>query len=223
VVPSGDTTAPATPGGLLVTGASPGGVTLAWNAVLGDATLHGYEVGRADAPGGPYTVIGSTTSTAFTDSAVVENATYWYVVRAVDTSFNRSGWSDEVSATTELRTVSVTFIVTAPASTDGTGLAVNIAGFLNRLDGDLPEWDPTETSLTRLDATHWRITLTGDEGVQLEYKYALDNPDPWFNVEKDAGCGEISNRLLTLAYGADGTQAVNDTVQNWRNVAPCGN
>ena len=36
-------------------------------------------------------------------------------------------------------------------------------------------------------------------------------------------CGEIGNRQLTLAYGTSGTQNVNDTVLNWRNVAPCGN
>ena len=42
-------------------------------------------------------------------------------------------------------------------------------------------------------------------------------------MEKDAACGEIPNRMLTLAYGADGTQAVSDTVPNWRNVEPCGN
>jgi hypothetical protein len=29
--------------------------------------------------------------------------------------------------------------------------------------------------------------------------------------------------MLTLSYGANGTQNVNDTVRNWRNVAPCGN
>jgi fibronectin type 3 domain-containing protein len=220
---SGDVTPAAVPAGLRVTAASPGGVTLAWDAVEGDASLYGYEIGRADAPGGPYAVIGATTTPEYTDSAVVENATYWYVVRSVDTSFNRSTWSAEVSATTELRTVTVTFTVTVPATTDSTGLAVNIAGTLSRLDGGLPDWDPTETSLTRVDATHWTITLTGDEGTQLEYKYALDSSDAWFNVEKDAGCGEISNRLLTLAYGTDGTQTVNDTVLNWRNVAPCGN
>jgi hypothetical protein len=116
--------------------------------------------------------------------------------------------------------VTVTFTVTVPSTTDGTGLGVNIAGTLSRLDGGRPDWDPTQTSLTRVDATHWTITLTGDEGTQLEYKYALES---WENVEKDAGCGEVGNRLLTLAYGADGTQAVNDTVLNWRNVAPCGN
>ena len=220
VLPSDDTVAPASPTGLVVTGASPGGVTLAWDAIVDDTTLHGYEVGRAAASGGPYSVIGFSSAAEFSDTSVVESTTYWYVVRAVDTSFNRSGWSSEVSATTELRTVTLTFNVTVPATTDATSRAVNIAGFLDRLDGGHPQWDPGGTPLTRVDATHWTITFTGDEGTQLEYKYALGS---WDYVEKDLACGEIANRQLTLAYGVDGTQTVSDTVPNWRNVAPCGN
>ena len=99
-------------------------------------------------------------------------------------------------------------------------VASHIAGFLDRLDGGLPQWDPGAVSLTRVDATHWTITFTGKETTQLEYKYTLGD---WDHVEKDGACGEIGNRMLTLAYGATGTQTVNDTVQNWRNVAPCGN
>jgi hypothetical protein len=38
-----------------------------------------------------------------------ENETYYYVVRAVDTAFNRSANSDQVTATAELRTVTLTF------------------------------------------------------------------------------------------------------------------
>jgi glycosidase/chitodextrinase len=220
VLSSGDTSAPATPTGLAVTDASPGGVTLAWDPITGDATLHGYEVGRAATSGGPYAVIGFSSAAEFSDTAVVENTTYWYVVRAVDTSFNRSAWSSEVSATTELRTVTLTFNVTVPATTDATGRVVNIAGFLDRLDGNHPQWDPGGTPMTRVDATHWTITFTGDEGTQLEYKYALGS---WDFVEKDGTCGEIANRQLTLAFGTDGTQVVNDTVENWRNLAPCGN
>ena len=43
------------------------------------------------------------------------------------------------------------------------------------------------------------------------------------NGVKDDACGEINNRQLTLSYGSNGTQDVNDTVENWRNVSPCGN
>jgi hypothetical protein len=71
-----------------------------------------------------------------------------------------------------------------------------------------------------VDSTHWTITFTGQEFTQLEYKFTLGD---WDHVEKDGSCGEIGNRQLTLSYGTTGTQIVNDTVPNWRNVTPCGN
>ncbi len=220
VVASGDTTPPAIPTGLTVVSASPAGVHLTWNAVMGDPTLYGYEVLRSDISGGPYVMIARVTSTTYTDLNVDEGATYYYVLRSVDTSFNRSGNSNEVAAKAELRTVTVTFNVTVPASTDATGFSVYIAGTLQRLDGNLPEWNPGGVVLTRVDATHWTITLTGKESTQIEYKYTLGS---WDFVEKGGSCDEIANRQLTLTYGSTGTQVVNDTVLNWRNVNPCGN
>ena len=160
------------------------------------------------------------TTPGYTDTQVESDATYWYVVRAVDLSFNRSGPSAEVQATAELRTVTLQFTVTVPSSTDTTGRSVYIAGLLDRLDGNHPQWDPGGVVLARTDATHWTIQLTGKEGTQVAYKYALGS---WDYVEKDASCAEISDRQLTLSYGSTGTQVVNDTVLNWRNVAPCGN
>jgi hypothetical protein len=218
VAASGDTTAPAVPPGLHVTSASPAGVELAWDAVAGDPTLYGYEVRRSDTAGGPYTTLGLVTGTTYADQTVAEGQTYAYVVRAVDTSFNRSGDSAEVQATAALRTVQLRFeVTTAPVPA---GRSVYIAGFLDRLDGGLPQWDPGGVALTKVDDTHWTITLTGKESTQLEYKYALGS---WDYVEKDASCSEVGNRLLTLSYGATGTQVESDTVPNWRNVAPCGN
>lgn len=217
---SGDTTAPATPSGLNVVSASPAGVELAWDAVVGDPSLYGYEVRRSDSPGGPYTTLTLLTANSYTDTSVDQGVTYYYVVRSVDMSFNRSADSSEVSATAELRTVTLVFNVTVSATTDATGRSVYIAGFLDRLDGNFPQWDPGGVSLTRVDATHWTITFTGKEGTQIEYKYTLGD---WDHVEKDEACGEIPNRQLTLSYGSTGTQVVNDTVPNWRNVAPCGN
>ncbi len=218
---SGDTTAPAVPTGLRVVTASPAGIELAWDAITGDDTLYGYEVLRSAAVGGPYTTIVLVSNgTSYTDTSVASSATYSYVVRSVDTSFNRSSHSGVVTATAELRTVELVFNVTVPAATDGTGRSVYIAGYLDRLDGSLPQWNPGGVALTRKDATTWQITLTGKESTQIEYKYALGS---WDYVEKDETCGEISNRQLTLSYGTDGTQTINDTVPNWRNVPPCGN
>ena len=217
---SSDSTPPSIPSGLLVVSASPAGIGLAWDAVAGDPTLYGYEVLRSSTSGGPYALIALVTGVSFTDTAVVEGATYYYVVRAIDTSFNRSGNSAEVMAVAALRTVTLTFNVTVPATTDATARSVYIAGFLDRLDGNLPQWNPGGVVLTRLDATHWTIKLTGKEATQIEYKYALGS---WDYVEKDTTCGEVANRQLTLSYGSNGTQVVNDTILNWRNVAPCGN
>ncbi len=217
---SGDTTPPAAPANLLVVSFSPSAIALAWDAVSGDPTLYGYEVYRGDASGGPYTRIARVTTASYTDTDLVEGSTYYYVVRALDDSFNRSGNSNEVSATAQVRTVSLTFNVTVPATTDATGRSVYIAGLLDRLDGSLPQWDPGGVVLTRVDATHWTITLTGKENTYIEYKYALGD---WEHGEKGAACDEIANRTLTLSYGTNGTQTVNDSVLNWRNVAPCGN
>ena len=160
------------------------------------------------------------TGTTYADLDVEQGVSYTYAVRSVDTSFNRSGPSASVVAVADLRTVTVTFTVTVPPTTDGTGRTVHVAGTLNRLDGGLPEWDPAGVALTRLDATHWRVTLTGREATQLEYKYVLG---AWEYVEKDAACGEIANRQLTLTYGAGGTQAVNDACRTGATCAPCGN
>jgi fibronectin type 3 domain-containing protein len=217
---SSDTSAPAMPTGLQVDSASPAGIQLSWDAIVGDASLYGYEVLRSNTAGGPYEMIARVTSNSYPDTTIVEGATYYYVVRSLDESFNRSGNSEEVSATAQLRTVTIVFNVTVPATTDATGRSVYIAGSLNRLNGGLPEWNPSGVVLTRLDETHWTVTLTGLEATQIEYKFTLGD---WDHVEKGASCDEIGNRILTLSYGSDGTQTVNDTVLNWRNVVPCGN
>ena len=57
----------------------------------------------------------------YTDTGVTQGETYHYVVRSLDGSFNRSADSAPVSATAALRTVSIVFTVTVPATTDATG------------------------------------------------------------------------------------------------------
>jgi glucoamylase len=116
--------------------------------------------------------------------------------------------------------VHVTLTVTVPVSTDGTGKSVFLAGDLDRLSPPQSSWNPGGARMTRTDATHWKITLSGGAGTTFGYKYVLGD---WVFVEKGANCGELANRALTLAAGPSGTQSVSDSVADWRNVAPCGN
>lgn len=77
--------------------AAPGNhqVTLTWNGVAG-AT--GYNVKRATVSGGPYSVIaGGITATNYTDTAVTNGGTYYYVVSAF-TASGEGGNSFEVAA-----------------------------------------------------------------------------------------------------------------------------
>jgi len=217
VTSSGDTNAPATPAGLVVTAASPTEIKLAWRNLVGDRTLYGYEVMRSSNGGSTYSMIGRVTTNSYADTTVKRGITYFYAVRAVDLSFNRSDKSVDVNVLPE-RSVSVTFNVTVPSTTESTGKPVFLAGTLTQLNGGMPDWDPGFLTINRVDSTHWSITVCGKEGAQIAYKYTLGS---WDNVEKGDKCDEIGDRQVKLTAGPNGTQIVEDTVQNWRNIAPC--
>ena len=89
--------------------ATPGNaqVTLNWSVALGNATS--YIVKRSTVSGGPYTVIGSTTSTTYNDNPLSGSTTYYYVVSAANGG-NQSLNSLEVSATTPVTVNSDTWV-----------------------------------------------------------------------------------------------------------------
>ena len=212
VNPSSDTTAPAAPGNLHVTATSASAIGLAWDA-NGEPDLYRYEVWRGTADGGPYTKLGNVPAgtTQYTDNAVTTGTTYYYVVTAQDTSFNRSPNSTQVSATAQQVLVAVTFTVTLPGNTPASD-TIHIAG---NFPAPYPTWDPAGLPMTRLDATHAQITLNLLEGTNLEYKYTRGS---WETVEKGPNCEELSNRTLTVSPGPGNTQAVTDTVAKWRGI-----
>lgn len=179
--------------------------------------MYGYEVLRSANGGTTYNVAGLVTTNTFTDSIVKRGTTYFYKVRAVDLSFNRSEASNDINVLPD-NSVSVTFTVTVPQTTESTGKPVFLAGTLSQLNGGMPDWDPGSLTINRLDANHWTMTLCGKEGALVAYKYTLGT---WDNVEKGEKCDEITDRQLKLTPDANGRMAVDDTVLNWRNIAPC--
>jgi hypothetical protein len=98
--PPPDITPPANPTGLAAT-AGDGTAALSWAANT-ETDLAGYNVYRGTASGGPYTgpLNGSLlTARTFNDTGLTNGTTYYYVVKAVDTSGNPSGNSNQASAT----------------------------------------------------------------------------------------------------------------------------
>ncbi|MGZ8437507.1 MAG: alpha-amylase family glycosyl hydrolase [Candidatus Limnocylindrales bacterium] len=185
-------------------------VTLTWPAV-DVPDLYRYEIWRDDSSGGPYTRLGRATSPSFNDDTVQDSAHYVYVITAQDTSYNRSAYSPETAVAAEQREVDLTFTVTVPKGAPAADVVF--------IAGDFQGWNPGSMPMTRIDATHWAITIKVVDGQSLQYKYTRGT---WDAVEKDSGCGEIPNRTLTVSYGDGGSEAVADVVAKWRDLGHCG-
>lgn len=91
-------TLPGPPAGVVAAPISASEIDLSWAGVVGAS---GYTVKRSPTSGGPYATIGSPGTTAFADTGLTPDTTYFYVVSAVDASGSSVG-SSQVSATTVL-------------------------------------------------------------------------------------------------------------------------
>ena len=100
---SGNGNPPGIPAGLTAT-AGNAHVTLLWNVSSG---ANSYSISRSTTSGGPYTSIANQNAASYTDTAVTNGLTYYYVVSARN-SYGVSANSSQVSATPIAGTTSVT-------------------------------------------------------------------------------------------------------------------
>ncbi|HEY8935430.1 MAG TPA: RICIN domain-containing protein [Cyclobacteriaceae bacterium] len=90
--------APGAPTNLVAT-ANAESIRLSWTASAA-SDVAGYTIFRSESAGGPYyTIARNVTSTSFVDNTATTTGQHYYVVKAVDNSLNRSGYSNEASAT----------------------------------------------------------------------------------------------------------------------------
>ncbi len=99
--PPKDRTPPAAPTGLTATAISSSEISLNWADNNDESDLDYYNVYCSTTSGGPYSRIDSVTSNSYSDTGLVPDTTYYYVVTAVDTSRNESGESNMALATTK--------------------------------------------------------------------------------------------------------------------------
>ncbi|HWK05041.1 MAG TPA: cellulose binding domain-containing protein [Puia sp.] len=83
------------PVGVTAASVSPSQINLSWTSSLSAAT---YNVKRATASGGPYTTIANPATTSYSDTALVDTTTYYYVISAVN-AIGETANSAQVSAT----------------------------------------------------------------------------------------------------------------------------
>ena len=99
-------------------------LAVAWTPVTGAAS---YQLLRADAPDGVYSLLASTTATAFQDTGLLPGVTYYYKVAAFITvgiiDCQSSEWSAPRAGTTPLAAAPAVTSA-APSGTLGTSLAV---------------------------------------------------------------------------------------------------
>ncbi len=89
---------PSAPGNLVAT-ANAESIQLEWTASP-EADVAGYTIFRSDSAGGPYnTIARNVTTSSFVDNTTTTGGQYYYAIKAVDSSLNRSGYSNEASAT----------------------------------------------------------------------------------------------------------------------------
>lgn len=106
---STDSTPPAAPTGVNAT-AGDGNVALSWAANT-ESDLAGYNVYRGTTSGGPYTKINGSllTTRTYSDTGLTNGTTYYYVVKALDTTGNVSNPSTQVQGTPAGQTAVASF------------------------------------------------------------------------------------------------------------------
>ena len=90
--------APGVPANLVAT-AQPESIKLTWTANP-ESDIAGYNIYRAESVNGPFnTIARNVTTTSFVDNSTTVSGTYYYKIKAIDKSLNRSAYSAQVSAT----------------------------------------------------------------------------------------------------------------------------
>ncbi len=229
VVASSDTTAPGAPN--IAIDYSATSLSLSWAAANPSDGVVEYRIYRGTTAGGesatPIAIIAGN-ATGYLDTSVGQGQTYFYKVKAFDSSLNGSPFSNEVSEKVRAKIVQVTFRVKVPAYTPA-GDTIYISGspdpLCNYCGGGTAATAMTETA----PGSHiWVITLPIAEGTNIQYKYTRLSYD---YVEKWGTITGFTNRAATVFANSPSnlTQLFDETsdtgnddnhraVQNWRDA-----
>jgi fibronectin type 3 domain-containing protein/DNA-binding beta-propeller fold protein YncE len=143
-------------------------VVLTWAASFGATS---YNVQRSTTNGGPYTILANTSATNYTDTAVFNGATYYYVIAAV----NASGTSTNSSQ--------VSSGVIPPFFSTPSGIAVDTSG------GNLAIADHANNAIRILNVASSQTStfLYASNGISAPSAVLYDTSDNLYVLNQNAG------------------------------------
>jgi hypothetical protein len=157
---------PLAPNGLTAT-AGNAQIALAWSASL---TATSYNVLRSTTSGGPYTTVGTSATTSFTNTGLTNGTIYYYVVAAVNAA-GAGADSTQVFASPGVTAANVTIVVN-PAQTQP------ISPYIYGIDGN------TNASIPNVpDVTVFR--MGGNRWTAYNWTTNASNAGSDFNYESD--------------------------------------
>lgn len=181
---------PAAPGSLSATAVSSSQINLTWSAVSG---VSQYNVYRSTTSGGPYTQVGTSATTSFSNTGLAASTTYYYVVRSF--SGCESANSNQASATTQAGGGCTTTTLYNHTFETGSGLAGWTRGtFVS--GGNVTDWQGIQTCTAQGGTRIFRFGGTSCTANHGSGRFAYAQPNGTGGVAVPAG-----STITRLSFG----------------------
>ncbi|HEV7668959.1 MAG TPA: fibronectin type III domain-containing protein [Thermoanaerobaculia bacterium] len=204
----GGCTPPAAPTGLTATATSQTQINLTWSAVSGATS---YTIFRSTTSGGPYTSVGTSATTSFSNTGLACNTTYYYVVKASNGACT-SGNSAQAQATTQACTACTPISDVEP--NNATTAPQAISGSCNQISGTfLNDAASQQNDYFRLSLPAG-ATVTGLlNGLTVDYDLYIYNSTTGSAVASSLNGGTAADQASWTNTGAT---AINVYVRAYR-------
>jgi hypothetical protein len=194
---TGPCTPPAVPTGVTATAVSQTQVNVSWTAVPGAVS---YTILRATSSGGPYTSVGTSATTSFSNTGLACNTTYYYVVTAVSGGCS-SGNSAQAQATTQACTACTAISDVEP--NDSRTAPQAISGVCNQISGTfLNDATSQQNDYFRLSLPAGRTVTALLNGLTVDYDVYIYNSTTGTEVASSTLGGTSADQASWTNTGA---------------------